>query len=261
MGIAGASTVTLTGTCYSKIINQTNNYIQFNLTNSGNGTATNLLIAPTIEGASTASSSFLIPLVVPGGTYSERIYLSNFTMPGSYVERFVTRYAQGTSTFITLFPCLVTMGRPAPSLLGIKGLNKTNRGSNITVNISSIAGSPINAQVSLFAPPDFVIENPVRNVTINGYSYALESFGVSTPQYNNAEFPIVAAVSYISDNTHYATLGITTINFGEASPLLSGLGGSIVLILIIAVIIIILILLVLSVVLKRRRQKKHSETA
>ncbi len=167
-GIAGASTVTLTGSCYSRTVNQTNNFIEFNITNSGNGTATNLLIAPVIDGATTNTTSLLIPLVAPGGFYPEKIYLSNFTTPGSYVERFIVRYSQGSSTFITIFPCLVNLGQNAQSLLGITGFSQSN--GNIRINISNIADYPISAEVNVYAPPEFTINSPSRNITINKYS-------------------------------------------------------------------------------------------
>src|ERR1700733_1000124 len=93
LSIAGASTVTLTGSCYATIINQTNNYIQFNITNSGNGTATNLIIEPVVSGASLVNSTpITIPLVAPNGAYPQKIYLDNFTIPGSYVEQFIVKY-------------------------------------------------------------------------------------------------------------------------------------------------------------------------
>jgi hypothetical protein len=258
IGISGASTVTLTGVCRSNLINQTNDYITFNLINSGNGTATNLLIEPEIYGASTQNSLLSIPIVAPGATYSNNVYLSNFTIPGSYVERFDTTYSQGASTFVTLFPCLVDIEKSAQSLIQIKNLSR--KGSNITVNISSVAANPIDAQISVYAPPSFTVENPIKNTTIGGHSYSLESFGVSTPQYTNAEFPIVVTVSYISNGTHYATLGVTTISFGGTGGSAVSGSGNFLLIGIVAIIIIILILILISVLVNRRKHKKISES-
>lgn len=257
LGIASASTVTLTGSCYSKIINQTNNYIQFNLSNSGNGTATNLILAPVIQGASTSNSSILIPIVAPGGSYSSKIYLSNFTIPGSYVERFVARYSQATSTFITIFPCLVNIGQSAPSLLGITTVGK--RGGNIYVNISNIASYQIGSQVTVYAPPSFTFTPTTRNVTINQYSFSNISFGVSTPQYTNAVFPIVVALSYVRNNVHYATLAVTTITFGSGTnSLLSTIGQNLILWIVAVIIAIIIILIIASVLINKRRRPSAS---
>ncbi len=255
-GIAAASTVTLTGTCYSKIINQTNNYITFNLTNSGNGTATNFLIEPIIDGANSLNSTLLIPLVAPGSTYSERVYLTNFTTPGSYVQRFVTRYSQGTSTFVTLFPCLVNIGQNAQSILAITNLSQSSKGNNISFSISNIANYPISAQVSVYAPPDFSIQNSTRNISFSQYSSTGASFEFTKPQYTNAEFPIVIAASYTAKDVHYATLAVTTISFGGPAAT-SAPTSNILLFLIITLIVIILVLIIISVMKKRKRSAEH----
>ncbi len=261
IGIAAASTVTLTGTCYSSVINQTNNYITFNLTNSGNGTATNFLIVPEIDGASTPNATISLPLVAPGSTYSERIYLSNFTIPGSYVERFVTRYSQGSSTFVTLFPCLVRINKDAQSIIAITNLTRNKKGDNITVSISNIANYQMPIQISVYAPQGFNVTNPSRNVSLGQYATTNVSFGISTPQYTNSEFPIVVAASYISDNVHYATLAETTISFGAAAGAVgTSLTDNFLLFGIAAFIIIIVALIILSIVLKRRGHRRSVAT-
>lgn len=253
LGIAGASTVTLTGSCYSKIINQTNNYIQFNLTNSGNGSATNLLLEPIIQGATPINESVSIPLVAPSGFYPERIYLTNFSSPGSYVERFVARYSQGSSTFITIFPCLVNIGQSAQSLLGITSVNRHN--SDILVNISNIADYPISAQVAAYAPPEFTITPSSKNTTVNQYALTNVSFALTTPQYTNAEFPVAIAVSYTRNGVHYATLAVTTITFGSSSSVkLSNLGSNILLIAIAIVIALVVILIIWSIIRNSKRR-------
>jgi len=257
IGITAASTVTLTGTCYSNIINQTNNYITFNLTNSGNGTATNFLLAPIIEGASALNSTISIPLVAPGNIYSERIYLSNFTIPGSYVERFITRYSQGSSTFVTLFPCLVRINQNAQSIIAITNITKSKNSDNLSVSISNIANYPIAAQVSVYAPPDFTVVNSTRNITLKQYTSTSASFSVSTQaQYTNSEFPIVVAASYIRGNVHYATLAETTISFGAApGSATSALTDNLLLFGIVAFIVIIIVLIALSVILRKGKHR------
>ena len=251
IGIAGASTVTLTGTCRSNFINQTHNYITFNLTNSGNGSATDMVIEPVIQGASALNSTISIPLVAPGTAYDERIYLQNFTMPGSYVEKFVARYSQGSSTFITLFPCPITIGQSAPSLVGILGFNYNN--NNLQVNLSNMADYPINAQVSVYASPSFTIFNSTQNLTLKKYTLANVSFGVATPKYTDAEFPVAVVVSYVRNNLHYSALGVYTITFGSGHGLLySILEGNLLLFAIAGLIIIIVILIVISILKKKK---------
>jgi hypothetical protein len=258
--MAAASTVTLTGTCYSTIINKTNNYITFNITNSGNGTATNFLIVPEIDGASTPNTTISIPLVAPGGAYSERIYLSNFTIPGSYVERFVARYSQGSSTFTTLFPCLVQIGQNAHSILYITNITRGKRGDNISVNISNIADYPIAAQVSVYAPPDFTVVNPTKNVTMQ-YGLTSTPFAISTQtQYTNFEFPITVAASYVSGNVHYATE--RTISIGASAGTSSAFTANLLLFGIVVLVVVIVALIVLSVILKKGKggAEHHHET-
>ena len=253
--LAGASTVTLTGSCYSNVINQSNNYITFNLANSGNGTATNLLIEPIIEGAAAENSTILIPLVAPGGRYSERVYLSNFTMPGSYAERFIARYSQGGTTFTTLFPCIAYIGRNAQSLIGITGLSA--RGGTLDVNMSNIADYPIIANISIFAPPSFSFTNGTRSVTISRYSVSNASFTFSSPKYSNAEFPVAVAISYSSNGVHYSTLAITSISYGSGG-LASAQGGSWILLAAIGfVVAAVLALIVASVFINRRNRRAH----
>jgi hypothetical protein len=250
-GIAGASTVTLTGTCYSSIVNQTNNYMQFNLTNSGNGTATNFLLEPIITGATTKNASILIPLVAPGATYIEKIYLSNFSLPGSYVERFVAKYSQGSSSFVTIFPCLTNINRTARSLIAITGIER--KGNDVRINITNIADYPINGQVSVYAPPAFTVNDSIQNITAKPYAISNFSFDVATPQYTNAEFPVAISVSYINNSVHYATLAVTTITFGGNTSLVNSIvNGNGILFIIGAIIIVIIALIVLSIVIKKK---------
>lgn len=261
VGIAGASTVTLTGTCYSKVLNTTNNFIQFNITNSGNGTATSMLIEPVITGATLANNTnnttIEIPLVAPGGTYPVKIYLDNFsTIPGSYAQRFIVRYSQGSSTFTTLFPCLVNIGRSAPSLLAITTLGKID--SNIYVNVSSIATYPIDAQVAVYAPSEFTVAQPTRNITIEQQSNYNATFPVVTPSFTNSEFPIAVSVSYINNNVHYATLSITTVSFGAGpNSFYKQITGKFVEYSLAAAIIMVMMLILISIIMGRKKKKKN----
>lgn len=253
IGIANASTVTLTGTCYTNFVNQTHNYMSFNLTNSGNGTATDMVIEPIIQGASTTNTTLSIPLVAPGTAYNEKIYLQNFTTPGSYVEQFVASYSQGSSNFITIFPCLVTINHAAPSLVSIIGFKYKN--NNLQVNISNIADYPINAQISLYTSPSFTVLNSTQNVTLQKYSIINESFAVSSPKYTDAQFPIAVVVSYTKDNLHYSTLGVYSVSFGGNKDITSIFQGNAVLFIIAAIIIIIIILIIISILKKKPKSE------
>ncbi len=253
VGVSGASTVTLTGSCYSNTINATNSRMQFNITNSGNGTATDMVIEPEISGAQLAgNSTMLIPFVEPGMSYPQQIVLSNFSMPGSYVERFVVRYSQGSSTFTTIFPCIVNIGSRSVSLLAVTGV--TRSGNRLVLNISSIADYPITANVSAFAPPDFNISQSMQNVTVRGYSLSNVSFAFVPPSITDAAFPISIIVSYARNGVHYSTLAITTITFGSKSS--GNAGFSYIIIASIAVIAAIIALIIFSAL--RGRHKGHA---
>jgi hypothetical protein len=158
---------------------------------------------------------------------------------------------------VTLFPCLVRINQNAQSIIAITNITTSKNGDNLSVRISNIEDYPINAQLSIYAPPDFTIANASRNITLKAYSSTNTSFMLSTPQYTNSEFPIIAAASYVSNNVHYATLAETTISFGGAagsSP--STLTDNLLLFGIVALIIIIIILIVLSVIMKKGKRKK-----
>jgi hypothetical protein len=263
-GIAGASTVTLTGTCYTGIINKTSNYIQFNITNSGNGTATDLLIEPLIAGASTTNTSMLLPLVAPGGMYGEKIYLSNFSVPGSYVERFITRYSQGTSQFVTIFPCIANIGQQAPSLLAIAASQKGS--GTIAVNVSNIANYSIDSQVSVYAPPEFTVSPQQKNVTVAQYGVTDVSFSYTAPKYTDAEFPMAVAASYVKNGVHYASLSVIVVKFGSGGTS-SAPDDWMVFAAAAAAVLIIMMLIVYSVIANRHKKnpdesknRRESET-
>lgn len=261
VGAASASTVTLTGTCYSGIINDKNNYIQFNLTNSGDGAATNLVITPIMEGAIPNNTTITIPTVEPNTTYAERIYLWNFTTVGSYVERFSVRYSQGTEQFTTVFPCLAYFFKGAQSQLVITGMGRNS--SHIFVNVSNVGSYPINSIVTVYAPPSFSVAPQSKSLLVDSHHISNTSFIVVPPQYSNAEFPIAVGVSYLDGGVHYATMAITTINFAATQSTIPHMSTGTILLLggLIAAIVLILILIVYSVIRNRQDKEKRSREA
>lgn len=249
---AATTTVTLTGSCPTSIINQTNNYLQFNLSNSGNGTATNLFLVPQLEGAKTYNTVETLPLVGPGSNYSFRFYMYNFTEAGSDVEYIKASYSQGSSTFSTVFPCLVYMRVRAQSLLQISNVNRT--GSKLSVSVVNIADFPIDANLSVEVPATFkIIPNSTAiHLDPNGQSRAV--FNLSVPNYNDASFPIVASVSYSNSSVHYGSLMFYVVSFA-AAPGSSG-GISLVNMGIILIIIILIALILLSFIKKKPAPQK-----
>ena len=246
---AASTTVTLSGTCPVSVINQSSNYMLFNLSNSGNGVATNLVLVPQFEGATTSNSTFTIPLVAPGSNYSARFYLYNFTEPGSYAEYIWASYSQGSSTFVTVFPCLADIMENAQSLLRITSMNRT--GSRLSVDVVNLAQYPIETNVVVQAPPTFGVtpkEVPLR-VSSNGQSAAV--FNLSVPNYTSAQFPVVAAVSYSNSGVHYATFGFYVVNFAASAATSSGMPSTVT-IGAVAAITILIILIAVSFVRERK---------
>lgn len=255
IGTSAASTVTLTGTCYSGIISDKNNYIQFNLTNSGDGAATNLVITPRISGATPNNTTVSIPLVKPNTTYGEKIYLWNFTTVGSYVELFLVKYTQGTSTFTTVYPCLATFFKGAQSQIVVTGLTRNT--SRVVVNLSNTATFPITGSAVIYAPSSFNVSPKYDNFTINPRQIKRVSFDVVPPQYTNAEFPVTVAISYTQAGVHYATLAITTVTFPASLGLGLSLGELLLIIGLLAAIIIIIALIIISIIVNRRRKRQQ----
>lgn len=261
--ITTADTVTLTGSCLTQnVVNQSNNHIDFGISNSGNGTATNLVLVPAIGGASSLNTTQTIPLIGPGGSYVVKFYLNNFTVPGSYADYFLTRYSQGSSTFVTFFPCMVNMQRVAPSLLTISNLSKS--GNRLSVKLVNLARYPIRASLHIQTPPTFSLSNSDVNITVPAYAQINLSTNLTTPQYTNAVFPLAASVSYTNGSTHYATLQVTTISFGSTgstSPTAPSSSVDTVSIIIIVAILILLLLIVVSLIKRRKPIKPREQPA
>ncbi len=252
--LPAASTVTLTGTCSASIINQSSNYFSFNLSNSGDGAATSMLLVPQIGGATTSNLTATIPLVAPGSNYTTKFYLSNFTEPGSYADYLMASYSQGTDTYVTVFPCLVNLMEKAQSLLQITEINRT--GSRLSVTVVNIAGYPIDTDVIIKTSPAFNVQPAQVPLHINPNGQSTAVFNISIPDYTGAQFPVAAAVSYSNSGVHYATLKFTVVNFAAQSNKVP-----IVTIGIVAVIIVLIAMILISFLKKRPKQPKAHQPA
>jgi hypothetical protein len=241
------TTVTLTGSCASGIINQSANYLTFNLSNSGNGAAADLILVPKFEGATTSNSIMNISMITPGSSSSTRFYLYNFTAPGSYAEYMTVKYSQGSSEFVTVFPCLADILENAQSPLQI--MNISRAGSRLNVEVINLASSKVNANITVTAPVTFKVSPAAIPVSVGPGNQSEASFTLTTPSYSSAQFPVVAAVSYFSNGMHFAAIGVHVISFAASSP---SSGPSITTMLIVAAIILIIILMSASILKKRK---------
>ncbi len=214
------------------------------------------MITPILDVAAANNTTITIPFVAPRTTYSEKIYMWNFTAPGSFVERFLVRYSQGTNEFTTIFPCLADFLTGADSLVSITNLG--NSKGSVFVNFTNDANYSIAAMASVYAPPSFAVSPPSSNATLQPHGNATLSFRVNPPQITNAEFPIAVGVSYVRDGVHYATLAVTSVTFASApGATVPQLGGTLLVLALLLTIIIIIILIIISVIISRDRKKKQ----
>ena len=249
---AEGSTVTLTGSCAAQTVNAANNVFVFNLTNYGNGTATDLYLAPLLSGVSTSNSVVLLPVISPGAHYSESFYLYNFSMPGSYAEYFIANYTQGTETFTTIFPCILDVNKSSRSIVQVSSINQSK--GTLNVLLVNYYNGTINATVHVQAPSSFAILEPDSSFALGPLSQKRLLFNITTPEYASASFPISVAVSYTSNGVHYAAIAQTSVVFGGTGAL-GASGLQLTTIAIVAVIVILLMLIAVSAV----RKHVHAE--
>jgi hypothetical protein len=248
---AGASTVTLTGGCAPQVVDSAHNAFVFNLTNYGNGTATDLYLTPVLSGASTFNGIMLLPVVAPGAHYSESFYLYNFSMPGTYAEYFLASYTQGSEVFTTFFPCLLNVNQSSQGLVRIVTMNQS--GGALSVVLFNYYNITVNTTVHVQAPPSFAVPEPNAIAAVGPRMQKSLSFNIGIPEYASASFPVSVAIAYASGGVHYATIAQTSVVFGGAGA--SSL--KLTTISIAAVITVLLLLIAASAIKKRRRSTKQ----
>ncbi len=248
MATAGASTVTLTGSCSNQLLDAAHNSFTFNLTNSGNGTAMDFELVPVLSGMSSYNSMLAIPVVAPGGNYSLRFYAGNFSMPGGYAEYLLASYSQGSDVFTTFFPCLLYANQVSQSMIRVSAVNQSGGVLSVTL-LNNDVHNAINATVHVQAPLSFSVPEPNSSVTVAPYSQRTLHFNVSVPQLTSASFPIGVSVSYASSGVHYATIAQTVVSFGSGSKTAAGPGIAAISI---AVVVVAILLLIAASVIKRR---------
>ncbi len=242
-GFACADTITLTGTCSQSIVNATNNHITFNLSNSGNGTATNILLLPRVSGGITANTSMHANILAPDSAIGFDIYMHNLSYPGSYAQNFLVEYGQGSSAFIALFPCIVPIISNAQGAVVVGSVsNPSGSLYNATIENPSF---PVNAVVQVAVPPELSAKPQSFNLTLGQSSVSQISYNVTPIVSEVGTFTSAIEVSYIYEGMHYASMRAFGVSIGSHAA--AGT-GNFTLIAIGAVIICIIILLILSVI-------------
>ncbi len=248
LSMARADTITLTGTCSPSVVNATHDYIEFNLSNSGNGTATDILLLPKISGASSYNQSVSANILAPESTLQFMVYAHNLSYPGDYAENFLVEYGQGSSTFIALFPCLVPVLARTQSAVLIEDVANSSRSAyNATIVNPSY---PVNASVQVVVPEELTARPSAFNVELNTTVPSRISFNVTPLASGVGTFTSAIEASYVYKGMHYASLQTFGVSIGAAA---SGGSGDITLLALAAIIICIIALIAFSIARGRAR--------
>jgi len=250
-----ATTVSLTGGCLPAQANESTSYIAFNLANTGNGTATNLLVMPMLNGASTYNSVKNLSLIGPGNNATFKFYLHNFSLPGSYAEGFIVQYMQTGVTGFAVFPCMLNIGQQTTSQVSITRMRFSN--GNLTATIFKLGGTTADVNVSVLAPPDFGISPKMRSISIQPGSFTNTTFRVLLPQntqFVNASYSIAVMLSYTDSGLHYASYSTTVVSQNNGGGSSNFQLGNLLYVAMAAAVIAVIALIIASVIINKRRQ-------
>ncbi len=251
-GIAYGGTVTLTGTC-TKAVSQ-NNMI-FSLSNSGNDTAYNIHIIPTIYNTQTNSSYYVSPSIGPNGVFVANILLQNITANGTYVDYMTVAYQQGGSVFSALFPCSASFNTETNSqVLLSKNITYLNGIYYINVTAFNAGKTGVMANISVLLPEGFSYLNQNYNKTyISGLAHQSYIFKVK----NNVggSYSGAIAAQYSNNGLSYGTFLSLVLGQGTTSQKIAG-GINFFYIGIVAI-ILILIALIIRATLKKKASNRR----
>lgn len=250
-----AYTVTLNGACGTNIINTTSRYTTFSLSNSGDGPAQQLAIISHINGAQTPNTSISFAQLQPNATNSASFYLENFSLPGSYLEYYTVEYQQSGSTFITVFPCYVSFFQKTQSLIASTKVNVTRSGQSYRADIAllNLGQYPVDANVSVIAPPTFSISGNNTSAHIGAGSSSTYEFSATPPTGFNATYPVSLALSYTHNDLHYAYFVTATISASDSS---TNKSSNPTLWLVVAIIVLLVALICYSLIRKKLSKRE-----
>ena len=259
--LSGASTVTLTGGCPAYVINASRSYITFNITNTGNGTATSLWMSVSFPGIDSVNATAAIQEIGPGAHYSKQFHLSRLPEQGSYVVNINANYMQAGNGYATVFPCMIYIG----NIVGSPMLETASiKGNRFTVNITNTAPQSIEANVTAVVPPGFSVQNATKTVTVDSGRSAALHFDIASPAYNDASFPIIGELSYEYNGVHYAWMASAALVFGSTGAVGGGNGGSGMGLAgwIVGVVVVVIVVLIMVSIFQKRsglKSKKENE--
>lgn len=249
VGIAGAdTTVTLTGTCSGIVSNGTVPYVNFTLSNSGNGPASSVSLLATAAspyGLSSSTSNGANTLL-PGRAETFTFYLANGTYHGRYGFGVYVSYAQDQQTFVVTFPCIAAANGTSNPVLIIQNLSSGN--GLVTAKVFNMGAASVTGRLYFIAPPALALSPRAMNFTIGPQgSYSLSSNMSMTSSYNGT-VTLSAVVSYVSGNavsSYMVTSQVSLQRQGHPVDLTWAVVA--------AVVMAVVALIIASLVLKRKR--------
>ncbi len=255
IGSSSALTVTLTGTCKGIYQNNSVDYVEFVLNNSGNGPATNLSFIPASLGINLSARNGTLPVLYPGNTSTTRFDVTNATYNGTYAFGMYVSYLQGGQTFVVTFPCLVSLGKPSVQFAYISNMSISN--GRLSTEITSIYGKRLPVMLYFIAPPAFTISPKSTTIYMNGSSVNEVNASIDEGRAFNGQVTLTGVISYVIANRSYASLYTLPVSLSQSG----GQGIDLTWMALGAVVALIIALIVASIVLKRRRPKTGVEGA
>ncbi len=250
-GMASAGTVSLTGTCSNGVISNASNYTTFSLLNSGNETATSLLVLPKFAGGTALNGSESLQSISPGQNRTMKFYFNNFSTPGSYAGSFTVAYSQDTSSFFVLFPCILNFVNHTSSVVDVSGINQS--GNTINVSLVNLGSSTLNVRVAMLLPPEFNAYPSNQSVALQPGAMQKVGFSFTHPPLSQVSYGIAASASYDANGLHYTTIRQSVLSFYTSTPSVSPLLQYLPYIIALVVILLIIFMIVFAIIRKRRR--------
>ena len=256
VGIAGASTVTLTGSCSDLMASNSGMYINFTLSNTGNGPASDMFLTTNLHGLYSYNISTLQTLN-PNQEHTFKFPIKNQNVyKGTYGFGVLVSYAQGSQRFSVSFPCLVSYVNSTKSLLIT---NASTQNSQINVSVVNTAPYPLNATVYFINPQGLLNPEMIRMAIAKNGAYKFDSVINQSMLSPSETIDIGIITSYIHDSISYSSLNLITFSSSPSSshttnPIFYAW-------ILIAAIIIFLILLIVISIIKNRKHSKKSESS
>ncbi len=209
-----AGTVTLTGSCRNNLM--PGNVINFTISNSGNDSASNLILIPRVAYAEPTNPVISSAQLKPGSSITYLVPLSNVGVRGSTVASFMLSYEQGASSyFSTVFPCMINIGNYTVSEI-YQNVNVTRSGNEYMVNATLFNAGPesLDVIVSLLASPAFTyLSAPYLTERVPAYSKRNASFELSAGA--SADYSGAVAMQYVLNGTSYASLSLISLEASQ----------------------------------------------